>query len=71
MGLPFLPHVYKAFGFSSDAQYFLYLRANGTFPTFELHSRDIAGGTDRQITDAAVHHAAWSPGRYCVSLLVD
>ena len=58
---PFLRDVYKPFGFSFDAQYFLYLKAKGKFPTFELHSRDLTTGKDRQITDTAVHHAAWSP----------
>src|SRR3954454_14431479 len=61
VGRPFLPHVFKAFGFSFDAQQFLYLRANGKFPTFELYSRDLITGKERQITDAPVHHAVWSP----------
>ncbi|MEO8368200.1 MAG: M23 family metallopeptidase, partial [Candidatus Solibacter sp.] len=58
---PFLRDVYKPFGFSFDAEYFLYLKANGNFPTFELHSRNLTNGTDRQIADTPVHHAAWSP----------
>src|SRR5690242_18191 len=35
-GRPFLADVYKPLGFSSDAQYFLYLRSEKRFPTFEL-----------------------------------
>ena len=61
IGKPFLPNVYKSFGFSFDAQYFLYLKAKGRFPTFELHTHDLDTGADRQITDAAVHYAVWSP----------
>ena len=69
VGRAFLRDVYKSFGFSFDAQYFLYLKANGRFPTFALYSRDLASGRERQITDAPVHYAAWSPAGPVIAYL--
>jgi uncharacterized membrane protein len=60
---PLLPNVYKSFGFSFDSRYFLYLKANGAFPTFDLYCRDMTTGTEKRISQASVHHAAWSPTR--------
>src|SRR5262249_20834715 len=34
---PLLSNVYKSFGFSFNSRYFLYLKANGPFPTFDLY----------------------------------
>ncbi|MBL0157631.1 MAG: peptidoglycan DD-metalloendopeptidase family protein [Bryobacterales bacterium] len=53
--------VYKSFGLSPDARTFLYLRAAGAFPTFELYLRDTETGATTRVTNEAVHHAAWSP----------
>ncbi|HEY3442610.1 MAG TPA: peptidoglycan DD-metalloendopeptidase family protein [Paludibaculum sp.] len=53
--------VYKSFGLSPDARSFLYLRAAGAFPTFELYLRDTETGAVVRVTTEAVHHAAWSP----------
>ena len=61
IGAPFLRNVYKSFGFSYDSRRFLYLKAKGHFPTFALYSYDVETGSEFQVTDAAVHHAAWSP----------
>jgi len=58
---PFLSNVYKTFGLSHDSRYFLYLKANGRFPTFELYCYDLKTRTEKKITGAAVHQAAWSP----------
>ncbi|MCZ2078833.1 MAG: peptidoglycan DD-metalloendopeptidase family protein [Bryobacterales bacterium] len=60
-GVPFLPNVYKAFGFSHDSRYFLYLKANGRFPSFALYCYDLRNRTEKRITRAAVHQAVWSP----------
>ena len=35
-GTPFLQDVYKSFGLSPDGRHFLYLKARGKFPTFQL-----------------------------------
>ncbi len=61
IGTPFLKDVYKPFGFSPDARYFLYLKANGKFPTFSLYCYDLIQKTEKQVTAASVHHAVWSP----------
>jgi len=53
--------VYKSFGLSPDARTFLYLRAAGAFPTFELYLRDTETGAVTRVTTEAVHYAAWSP----------
>ena len=61
VGAPFLNDVYKSFGLSSDSRYFLYLKADGKYPTFALYSYDLTAGTETQLTDAPVHYASWSP----------
>lgn len=58
---PFLPDVFKPFGFSHDSRYFLYLRSQGRFPGFSLYCWDLALGTEQRIAAGSVHHAAWSP----------
>src|SRR5690349_17726890 len=58
---PFLPNVFKPFGFSYDSHYFLYLKSNGRFPAFSLYAYDVTNATERKLTGDSVHHAVWSP----------
>ena len=58
---PFLPEVYKPFGFSSDSRYFLYLKSNGRFPAFSLYAFDLAERADKLISEDSVQYALWSP----------
>jgi len=60
-GAEFLDGVYKSFGLSPDARSFLFLKAAGGFPTFELYLHELETGAATRVTLAAVHHAAWSP----------
>src|SRR4051812_23147726 len=59
-GIRFLTGVYKSFGISHDFRYFLYLKAKGHFPTFQLYSYEFKTRKETQLTDAAVHNAVWS-----------
>jgi hypothetical protein len=58
---PFLPDVFKPFGFSHDSRYFLYLKSQGRFPGFALYCWDLALGSEKRIGAGSVHHAVWSP----------
>ena len=58
---PFLHGVYKAFGFSYDSRYFLYLKSKGGLPTFSLYRYDLAAGTEERVVGETVYNAAWSP----------
>jgi hypothetical protein len=58
---PFLPGVFRAFGFSSDSRYFLYLKSQGRLPGFSLYCYDLAERADRPVSHDSVHYAQWSP----------
>jgi hypothetical protein len=58
---PFLHNVYKSFGFSHDARYFLYLKSTGPLPGFSLYSRDLITSDESKVAEESVHNAAWSP----------
>lgn len=58
---PFLHNVYKSFGFSHDARYFLYLKSTGPLPGFSLYSRDLITNDESKVAEESVHNAAWSP----------
>jgi hypothetical protein len=70
LGVPFLQNVYKPFGFSYDSQFFLYLKANGRFPTFSLYSYNLTEGTEKLITTEPVYNAAWSPVSLKIAFIV-
>ncbi|MCW5979247.1 MAG: peptidoglycan DD-metalloendopeptidase family protein [Bryobacteraceae bacterium] len=57
---PFLPGVFKAFGFSYDSRNFLYLKSNGRLPSFALYRYNLIERSERFIANG-VHHAVWSP----------
>lgn len=66
MGLmkqPFLPGVYKSFGFSWDGRYFLYLKANGKVPAFSLYRYMLETGAEELVSGPAerVYKAVWAP----------
>jgi murein DD-endopeptidase MepM/ murein hydrolase activator NlpD len=58
---PFLPEVFKPFGFSHDSRYFLYLKSQGRFPGFSLYCWDLAERSEKRIAAGSVHYAVWSP----------
>lgn len=60
-GAEFLGGVYKSFGTSPDSRSFLYLKAEGGRPTFELYIQDLESGAASRVATVAVHHASWSP----------
>ncbi len=56
---PFLKNVHRAFGFSNDDRYFLYLKSNGRFPTLQLCVLDLLHG-DESVIAERVFFASWS-----------
>lgn len=58
---PFLSSVYKAFGFSYDSRYFLYLKSEGKLPRFHLYVYDLDTGVEKQVSTDNIHFASWSP----------